>query len=129
MNANLNENAPTRSGRPVNPVHGIETRLTFGRNISHGPQLGETVTDYSVRAFLSSFVLSRFPHGFTYTESRGAWDGGQEDSFSVSVVYIGHPSTRRDAGIKLEEIRAEYIRLFGQESVLRIDTLVTYSFA
>ena len=127
-NPNPKPNAPTRTGLPSNPIKGIESRLVFGRNIPHGPGLGGTVTDYSVRAFLDGIVSPRFPQGFTVTESRGVWKGGQEDSFDVSVVYGNHPQTRKNVGVKLEEIRAEYVRLFGQDSVLRIDTPVSYSF-
>ena len=127
-NPNTNPDAPTYTGTPRNATKGIETRLIFGRSIPHGPQLGETVTDYSVRAFLDSFVLPRFPSGFTVTESRGVWKGGQEDSFAVSVIYTNTPLVTKKFGVRLEEIRAEYIRIFHQESVLRIDTPVTYSF-
>jgi hypothetical protein len=125
FNPNINPNAPTRTGQPRNPIKGIESRLVFGRDIPNG----ETVTDYAVRAFLDSYVAPRFPQGFTYTESRGCWKGGQEESFSVSVVYVDHDKARKDVGVKLEEIRAEYIRLFGQDSVLRLDSPVWYSFA
>ena len=127
-NPNTFKNAPTRTGKSRNPIEGIESRLVFGRSIPHGPQLGETVTDYSVHAFLDSFVSPRFPAGFTVTESRGVWNGGQEDSFTVAVVYGNHPQTQKNVGVKLEEIRAEYVRLFKQDSVLRIDTPVSYSF-
>ena len=127
-NPNTFASAPTRTGLPQNPVEGIESRLVFGRSIPHGPGLGETVTDYSVRAFLDGIVSPRFPAGFTVTESRGVWNGGHEDSFTVSVVYGNHPQTRKNVGVKLEEIRAEYVRLFHQDSVLRIDTPVSYSF-
>jgi len=100
------------------------SELVFGRAIPAG---GE-VTDYAIQAFLDSFVLPRFPEGFTVTTSVGVWKGGKEASFSVSVVYGIDPAERKDVGVKLEEIRAEYIRRHGQESVLRIDTPVTYSF-
>jgi hypothetical protein len=131
-NPNTFANASTRTGQPQNVVAGIESRLTFGRSIPKevsGFVIAETVSDYSVRAFLDGVVLPRFPDGFTYTESRGCWKGGQEDSFSVSVIYVNHGKARKDYGVKLEEIRAEYIRLFRQDSVLRTDTLVAYSFA
>lgn len=124
FNPNIDPNHPTRSGQPRFPVTGILSELVFGRSIP----AGGNVSDYAVQAFLDSFVLPRFPGGFTVTESRGVWRGGNEDSFSVSVVYGLDPAERRDAGVKLEECRAEYIRLHGQDSVLRIETPVTYSF-
>lgn len=123
-NPNNFPNAPTRTGEPLDLVKGIESRLAFGRSIPSGG----TVTDYAVRAFLDTFVLPRFPRGFTVTESRGVWKGGQEESFALSVIYRDTPNARRDYGVKLEEIRAEYVRLFGQDSVLRIDARVSYSF-
>jgi len=123
-NPNNNPDVPTRTGKGKNTTQHIETRLLFGRSIPDGG----TVTDYSVRAFLDSYICSRFPLGFTYTESRGCWKGGQEESFSVSVVYPDTVEARRDYGIRLEEIRAEYVRLFRQDSVLRIDGLVSVSF-
>jgi hypothetical protein len=126
FNPNINPNAPTRTGEPSNPIKGIRSSLIFGRSI---PGSDRTVTDYDVRAFLDTYVVPRFPQGFTYTESRGCWKGGQEESFSVSVVYVDHDKARKDVGVKLEEIRAEYIRLFGQDSVLRLDTPTWFSFA
>lgn len=125
-NPNTFADAPTRTGQSYDPIEGIESRLVFGRSIP--TKFPSTVTDYSVRAFLDSFVLSRFPAGFTVTESRGVWHGGNEDSFSVSVVYDNSTGTRKNVGVALEEIRAEYIRLFKQDSVLRIDTPVFFSF-
>ena len=129
-NPNTLPNTPTRTGQPRNVVAGIESRLTFGRSIPSSAwcNVDRTVTDYAVRAFLDGFVQPRFPQGFTYTESRGVWKGGQEESFSVSVIYVNHDTAKRDYGVKLEEVRAEYVRLFGQDSVLRTDTLVSYSF-
>jgi hypothetical protein len=124
FNPNLDPTAPTRTGEPRKPVKGIETRLVFGKSIPKGG----TVNDYAIRAFLDSVVLARFPAGFTVTESRGAWKGGQEDSFAVSVVYPDTDSARRDNGVKLEEIRRAYIDRFGQDSVLRIDSPVRFSF-
>ena len=125
-NPNTFKNAPTRTGKSRNPIEGIESRLVFGRNIPK--ESGKTVTVYDVDAFLDSFVLPRFPSGFTVTGSRGVWKGGQEQSFTVSIVYRNDLVTRKKFGVRLEEIRAEYVRLFGQDSVLRIDTHVSYSF-
>lgn len=123
-NPNTFPQAPTRTGKGKNTTQHVETRLVFGRSIPKGG----TVDDYAIRAFLDSYVGSRFPLGFNYTESRGVWKGGQEDSFSVSVVYPDTVEARRDYGVRLEEIRAEYVRLFRQDSVLRIDGLVSVSF-
>lgn len=125
-NPNTFHNAPTRTGEPSNPIKGIRSCLIFGRSI---PGSDRTVTDYDVRAFLDTYVVPRFPQGFTYTESRGCWKGGQEDSFSVAIVYVDHAKARKDVGVKLEELRAEYIRLYRQDAVLRLDSPVWYSFA
>lgn len=126
IHPNLNPNAPTRTGHGRETTDGIETRLVFGKSI---PKAGHAnVTDYAVRSFLESVVLPRFPDGFTVTASRGVWKGGQEASFSVSVVYPDTDAGRLDNGCKLEEIRAAYIVRFGQDSVLRIDHAVVFSF-
>lgn len=121
-------NHPERTGHGRQTDQGTESRLVFGRAIELSPSGQTTVTDYAVRSFLDGFVLPRFPNGFTVTTARGVWNGGHEDTFTVSVVYSTDPGETLDAGIKLEECRAEYIRLHKQDAVLRIDSPVVYSF-
>ena len=97
-----------------------KTELYFGLGRKGGPD----VSDAEFQAFVDEFVTPRFPMGFTILEATGQW---REDDNSITkerskVLVVAYPrKERRSAGVKLEEIRAEYIKRFAQKSVIRID--------
>ena len=85
---------------------------------------GANVTDDEFQNFLNEFVTPRFPNGLTVIDVRGQW---REDDSTITkepgkVLILLYPrSGRREAGWKIEEIRAEYKRRFSQQSVMRVD--------
>ncbi|MFZ3557174.1 DUF3574 domain-containing protein [Streptomyces sp. BH055] len=72
-----------------------------------------------------------FPEGLTVQESSGQYRDAQgtierERSYELTLFYPASEATRLDP--RTEEVRAEYDRRFGQESVARVDRHVTVDF-
>ena len=98
----------------------IRTELYFGLSRKGGAN----VSDEEFQDFLSEFVTPRFPNGLTLFDARGQWRGNDAaiTKEPTKVLILLYPrKERRDAGRKIEEIRAEYRRRFSQQSVLRVD--------
>ncbi|MDT0344975.1 DUF3574 domain-containing protein [Streptomyces litchfieldiae] len=105
-----------------------ETRLLFG---TARPGGGEAVTDAEFRSFLGDFVTPRFPDGLTVQEGYGQWrdEHGvieRERSYELVLYYPAGDGGESDR--EIEEIRAEYLKRFGQESVARVDDRVRVAF-
>ncbi len=103
-----------------------ETDLFFGTKRDPAP----AVTEAQFRTFVDTFVTPRFPYGLTWFATNGQWseDGTspiKEDSFDLVLYY---PTSARDSDVKIQEIRAEWKRLYDQTSVLRADTTAKVSF-
>ncbi|MEV5595863.1 DUF3574 domain-containing protein [Streptomyces sp. NPDC052496] len=103
-------------GRPY-----IETSLLFG---TARPDGGAPVTDKEFRAFVDAVVTPRFPDGLTvqdgygqYRDSHGTIE--RERSYELTLLYP--TSEAGPADPKIEQIRAAYLKRFGQESVARVD--------
>src|SRR5688572_30508352 len=98
----------------------IRTELYFGMS-----RKGSTdISEVEFQRFIDEFVTPRFPEGLTILDASGQWREGnstvtKERSKVMILVYLR--KERRDAGQKIEEIRAEYKRKFSQQSVLRVD--------
>jgi hypothetical protein len=98
----------------------IRTELYFGMS-----RKGSTdISEVEFQRFIDEFVTPRFPEGLTILDASGQWREGnstvtKERSKVMILVYLRNE--RRDAGRKIEEIRAEYKRKFSQQSVLRVD--------
>ena len=96
------------------------TELYFGLSRKGG----SNVSEREFQDFLNEFVTPRFPNGLTIIDARGQW---RENDLTITkepskVVILFYPrKERRDAGRKIEEVRAEYKRRFSQQSVLRVD--------
>ncbi|GGJ02247.1 DUF3574 domain-containing protein [Streptomyces brasiliensis] len=113
--ASLTEEAPKR-GNPY-----VETRLLFG---TARPDGGPAVTDRQFMAFVDHEVTPDFPDGLTVQSGRGQWRDAhgtieKERSYELILLY---PVAQEDASDrKIEEIRRAYEKVFGQESVGRVD--------
>ncbi|MFD7663049.1 DUF3574 domain-containing protein [Streptomyces sp. NPDC059788] len=103
-------------GRPY-----IETSLLFG---TARPDGGPPVTDKEFHAFIDAFVTPRFPGGLTVQDGYGQYrdaHGTIERERSYELILLYPTSEARPNGPKIEQIRAAYLKRFGQESVARID--------
>lgn len=101
----------------------VRTELFLGRGLPDGG----TLTPAEVDAFLAREAGPRL-QGWTLLEARGRWtgpDGGVVDE-PTSVLLLLHPPGSNEAA--LEAIRRAYVREFGQDSVLRVDTPAGASF-
>ncbi|OKI10121.1 choline dehydrogenase [Streptomyces sp. CB02923] len=116
--------AATSAAAPQKTVEGrpyIETGLLFG---TARPDGGPPVTDKEFHAFVDEFVTPRFPGGLTvqdgygqYLDSHGTIE--RERSYELTLLYPASETRPNDA--KIEQIRAAYMKRFGQESVARVD--------
>jgi hypothetical protein len=98
----------------------VRTELYFGTDKPDGGK----VTDEDWDKFLESDVTPRFPDGFTVLEGSGQYkdESGKIVKEKSRVLILLYPKkTRRENHEKIEQIRAVYIKLFQQESVLRMD--------
>ena len=96
------------------------TELYFGTAVPGGG----TVTREEWQRFVNDEVTPRFPDGLTVLEGYGQYRGAggaivRENSFVLVLLYPKRQ--KREAGRKIEEIRALYKQRFAQESVLRLD--------
>ena len=98
----------------------LRTELYFGRSIPGGGFVSEDDWD----RFLAEIVTPRFPDGFTSLKAIGQYreKGGRIVTEPSGVLIFLYSSRHRNASrVKIEEIRAAYIKMFNQESVLRVD--------
>ncbi|MEV7286446.1 DUF3574 domain-containing protein [Streptomyces sp. NPDC093252] len=116
---------------PAAPVRGesyAETRLYFG---TARPDGGPAVTDRQFMAFIDHEVTPSFPDGLTVQSGRGQWrdvTGTIEKERSYEVLLLYPVGAAGPADRAIEEIRRDYEKRFGQESVGRVDDRVTVDF-
>lgn len=102
------------------------TELYFGTNRLSQPP----VTDDEFSEFVNRAVTERFPDGLTLLTAYGQFRNAageliREKSFLLILLY---PAQLDEASHRIQEIRGLYKEAFGQESVLRVDTLSLVSF-
>jgi hypothetical protein len=102
------------------------TELYFGAGKPDGSQ----VTPEEFDRFSDKEITAAFPDGFTELTGKGQFKGAngeivREHSFVVILLY---PFTDRQANLEIETVRADYKRLFQQQSVLRTDSVEKVSF-
>ena len=94
------------------------TELYCGRSKPDGGM----VSDEEWEKFLADEVTPRFPDGFTILKGMGQY---REKSGKIisepSNVLVFLYENRKESRLKIEEIRAAYVKQFSQESVLRLD--------
>ena len=96
------------------------TELYMGMSIPGGAM----VSDEAWEKFLAEIVTPQFPDGFTILGGRGQYreaSGTIAKEPSHVLVFLYKKADRKAAGVKIEQIRAEYKKRFAQESVLRVD--------
>ncbi|MFH8987473.1 DUF3574 domain-containing protein [Streptomyces sp. NPDC017940] len=107
---------PPSGGKPF-----VETRLFFG---TERPDGGPDVTDKQFMRFIDKEVTPGFPDGLTIQQGRGQWKDSngrieRERSYELTLLYPTAEAKKR--GILIEEIRSDYEKKFGQDSVGRLD--------
>ncbi|GGT17985.1 DUF3574 domain-containing protein [Streptomyces chromofuscus] len=125
--ATLGEEGPA-APTPVRGEPYAETRLLFG---TARPGGGPVVTDRQFMAFVDEEVTPDFPDGLTVQSGRGQWRHaggtiGKERSYELVLLYPVGEAASRDR--RIEEIRRDYEKAFGQESVGRVDQRVRVDF-
>lgn len=125
--ATLGEEA-TAAPTPVRGEPYAETRLLFG---TARPDGGPAVTDRQFMAFIDKEVTPDFPDGLTVQSGRGQWRDAsgtieKERSYELILLYPVGEAAVSDR--RIEEIRRDYEKAFGQESVGRVDDQVRVDF-
>ena len=97
------------------------TELYFGTARADGEP---PVSEEEFQGFLDNKITPAFPDGLTLLKGLGQFRGAngvaiEEDSFLVILLYPDE--TRRESSKKIEQLRKDYKKQFGQESVLRSD--------
>ncbi len=102
----------------------VQDQLFFGMRRG-----ADTIPTAQWDAFLAEVVTPRFPQGLTVWTARGQWreDDGTITREPARVLLLVHRPTAADER-SIEEIRAEWRRRFGQQSVLRVRGRVEASF-
>lgn len=94
------------------------TELYCGRS----KPTGGMVSDEEWEKFLADEVTPRFPDGFTILKGTGQY---REKSGKIisepSNILVFLYTDRKESRLRIEEIRAAYVKQFNQESVLRLD--------
>ncbi|MFE4667755.1 DUF3574 domain-containing protein [Streptomyces sp. NPDC056716] len=120
--------APLAATTPVRGEPYAETRLLFG---TARPDGGPVVTDRQFMTFIDEEVTPAFPDGLTVRSGRGQWRDitgtiEKERSYELLLLYPVGEAAPADRAI--EEIRRDYEKAFGQESVGRVDDRVRVDF-
>lgn len=113
--------APPAAQRPM-ADQWIRTELFFGLSRPGGAP----VTEAEWTDFLDQSVTPRFPNGLTVVQANGRYRSQHEQikEEPAGIVIILHPSDQfPTADQMIQQIAAEYIRRFEQESVLRCDSV------
>jgi hypothetical protein len=111
------------------PIFGetwARTELFFGTSKPDG----SAVSDEEFKRFLDQEITPRFPDGLTLLTGFGQFKNSkgviiQERSKLLILLY---PLDDTGASIRIEEIRDAYVRMFQQESVLRVESRAGASF-
>lgn len=87
---------------------------------------GSTVTDAQWQAFLDRYVTPRFPTGFTVLNASGQYQSMEDGKLyrepSRVLVILFPREFQADAERKLQQVAQDYIGMFEQESVLKVES-------
>jgi hypothetical protein len=101
------------------------TELFFGLS-----RPGGEVTEAEFQNFIDTIVTPLFPAGLTLLTGTGQFqseDGSKPIQERSKLLILFYPFTN-ESSRKIEQIRAEYITKFQQQSVLRVDENSCVSF-
>lgn len=119
--ATLDDTDPPAASEPRRGEPYIETQLFFG---TARPDGGPAVTDRQFMAFVDKEVTPDFPDGLTIQSGRGQWrdaSGTIEKERSYELILLYPQTEARSSDRRIEEIRRDYEKAFGQEAVGRVD--------
>ncbi|MCI0468387.1 MAG: DUF3574 domain-containing protein [Beijerinckiaceae bacterium] len=87
------------------------------------------VSEEEWESFLAGEITPRFPDGLTVISGYGQWRGagGTLVKEASRMLVIWYPA-QDDSSLQIEAIRAAYKARFGQDSVLRADSMSCVSF-
>ena len=115
------QSAPAAASRPAARTEKFyRTELYFGRSIPGGGK----VSDQEWNSFLADMVTPRFPDGFTSLKAIGQYrekSGKIVTEPSEVLIFFYSSRNKNESRAKIEQIRAAYLKMFKQESVLRVD--------
>jgi hypothetical protein len=129
--ASLGASAPTLSSDPAHPGHTtgwVDTRLYFGLGPADHPDQG--ISNARWREFLDREVTPRFPDGLSVADVYGQWQGkGQSvpERLRSKVLIIDYLDTPENRD-KIEDIRASWKKMTGDQSVMRVTQPAQVSF-
>jgi len=86
------------------------------------------VSEQEWAEFLEQVVTPRFPRGITVLSGRGQWLQDDEVVKEPSKLLVVFREAGSASERLIEEVRAEYIRRFDQDAVLRVDDEVVVRF-
>ncbi|WP_170984568.1 DUF3574 domain-containing protein [Rhodoligotrophos defluvii] len=99
----------------------VQSQLFFGLRSKDGTG----VSEQAWAKFLAEVITPRFPDGLTVLSAYGQGRAGPPSPALTSaettkLLVVVHPDTD-EARQKLQEIRAEYVRRFNQDSVFHVE--------
>src|SRR5687767_6967062 len=104
----------------------IETSLYFGQSRPDG----STVSEEEWLSFKNTYILKVFKEGATAIPVSGNWYDPDKHHLITEatyiVVYLHKPSASLSR--EIDNLRDQYKKLYGQQSVLRVDKKVKVSF-
>lgn len=112
----------------------LRTELYFAIGLQDGSpnfEVGDHVMALEGwRQFVDEVVTPLFPDGLTVFDATGQWLSSRFESppkLESRVLVILHPATE-EANLRIEQVRTEFLKLTGQQSVLRVTQAAQVSF-
>jgi hypothetical protein len=118
---------PTSAAAPEvqQAIPGVDAQLFARTELYFGSERpGADVTRHQFMQFLDAEVTPRFPDGLTLLTGHGQFregDGTLVEETSFVLILFYPYEDRAESSALIEQIRAQYIDQFDQESVLRVD--------
>ena len=109
----------------------VKTELYFGL-CKNDTCLAESdfISESEWQEFVNKFVMPRFPGGLTVIEANGQWENSQSGKLireKTKILVLLHKQSPVDEE-SIESIRNSYKKLFGQESVMKVNSKIDLSF-
>lgn len=123
--------AATLSGDPAHPGQTsgwVDSRLYFG--LGPADHLDQGISEARWREFLDKEVTPRFPDGLSVADIYGQWlSKGKTvpERLRSKVLIIDYPDSQENRQ-KIEDIRAAWKKMTGDQSVMRVTQPADVSF-
>jgi hypothetical protein len=103
----------------------MRTELYFGLSRAGGDE----ITPEQFSAFVAEVITPRFPDGLTIVDASGQWrDSSGNVTRERSKILIVLHAPGAESARAIEEIRDQYKSRFGQESVMRVNSMARVAF-